>query len=51
MAEGLELYEQPLAPTIGIQAQLPILLSDILSILSRMSKTISLAFPARLLLR
>ena len=28
MAEGLELYEQPLAPTIGIQAQLPILLSE-----------------------
>ncbi len=28
MAEGLELYEQPLAPTIGIQAQLPILLTE-----------------------
>lgn len=28
MAEGLEFYEQPLAPTIGIQAQLPILLSE-----------------------
>ncbi len=28
MAEGLELYEQPLAPTIGIQAQLPILLAE-----------------------
>ena len=28
MAEGLELYAQPLAPTIGIQAQLPILLSE-----------------------
>ncbi len=26
--EGLELYEQPLAPTIGVQAQLPILLSE-----------------------
>lgn len=28
LASGLELYEQPLAPTIGIQAQLPILLSE-----------------------
>lgn len=28
MAVGLELYEQPLAPTIGIQAQLPILLAE-----------------------
>ena len=28
MSEGLELYEQPLAPTIGIQAQLPILLAE-----------------------
>lgn len=28
MAEGMELYEQPLAPTIGIQAQLPILLAE-----------------------
>lgn len=28
LAEGLELYEQPLAPTIGIQAQLPILLAE-----------------------
>lgn len=28
MAEGLELYSQPLAPTIGVQAQLPILLSE-----------------------
>lgn len=28
MAEGLELYGQPLAPTIGVQAQLPILLSE-----------------------
>ena len=28
MAAGLELYEQPLAPTIGIQAQLPILLAE-----------------------
>lgn len=28
MAEGLELYEQPLAPSIGIQAQLPILLAE-----------------------
>lgn len=28
MREGMELYEQPLAPTIGIQAQLPILLSE-----------------------
>lgn len=27
-AEGLELYAQPLAPTIGVQAQLPILLSE-----------------------
>lgn len=27
-AEGMELYSQPLAPTIGIQAQLPILLSE-----------------------
>ncbi len=27
-AEGLELYEQPLAPTIGVQAQLPILLAE-----------------------
>ena len=26
--EGLELYDQPLAPTIGIQAQLPILLAE-----------------------
>ena len=47
MAEGLELYEQPLAPTIGVQAQLPILLAeysfhsikdveDYLALLSRM---------------
>lgn len=28
MSEGLELYEQPLAPTIGVQAQLPILLAE-----------------------
>ena len=28
MAEGLELYEQPLAPTIGLQAQLPVLLAE-----------------------
>lgn len=28
MSEGLELYDQPLAPTIGIQAQLPILLAE-----------------------
>lgn len=28
MAEGLELYEQPLAPTIGVQAQLPVLLAE-----------------------
>lgn len=28
MASGLELYEQPLAPTIGVQAQLPILLAE-----------------------
>lgn len=28
LAEGLELYEQPLAPTIGIQAQIPILLAE-----------------------
>lgn len=28
MSAGLELYEQPLAPTIGIQAQLPILLAE-----------------------
>ena len=28
MGEGLELYNQPLAVTIGIQAQLPILLSE-----------------------
>lgn len=27
-SSGLELYEQPLAPTIGIQAQLPVLLSE-----------------------
>ncbi|MBQ5870235.1 MAG: DUF885 domain-containing protein, partial [Lachnospiraceae bacterium] len=25
LSEGLELYDQPLAPTIGVQAQLPIL--------------------------
>lgn len=30
MADGLELYYQPLAPTIGIQAQLPVLLSEYL---------------------
>lgn len=28
MQDGLELYDQPLAPTIGVQAQLPILLSE-----------------------
>lgn len=28
MASGLELYQQPLAPTIGVQAQLPILLAE-----------------------
>ena len=28
LSEGLELYDQPLAPTIGIQAQLPILLAE-----------------------
>ncbi|MCI8511381.1 MAG: DUF885 domain-containing protein [Lachnospiraceae bacterium] len=28
LGEGLELYEQPLAPTIGVQAQLPILLAE-----------------------
>lgn len=28
LSEGLELYHQPLAPTIGIQAQLPILLAE-----------------------
>lgn len=28
LREGLELYEQPLAPTIGVQAQLPILLAE-----------------------
>lgn len=28
LSEGLELYSRPLAPTIGIQAQLPILLSE-----------------------
>lgn len=28
LLEDLELYEQPLAPTIGVQAQLPILLSE-----------------------
>lgn len=28
LAEGLELYDQPLAPTIGVQAQLPILLAE-----------------------
>lgn len=28
LAEGLEAYVQPLAPTIGIQAQLPILLAE-----------------------
>ena len=28
MNRGLELYEQPLAPTIGVQAQLPILLAE-----------------------
>lgn len=28
LREGMELYEQPLAPTIGIQAQLPILLAE-----------------------
>lgn len=28
LADGLELYVQPLAPTIGVQAQLPILLAE-----------------------
>ena len=28
MGEGYELYSQPLAPTIGVQAQLPILLAE-----------------------
>ncbi len=28
LGEGLELYSRPIAPTIGIQAQLPILLSE-----------------------
>ena len=28
MGEGFELYSQPLAPTIGVQAQLPILLAE-----------------------
>lgn len=28
LSEGLELYDQPLAPTIGVQAQLPILLAE-----------------------
>ncbi|MEY8338502.1 DUF885 domain-containing protein [Lachnospiraceae bacterium 62-35] len=28
LSDGLELYEQPLAPTIGIQAQLPVLLAE-----------------------
>lgn len=28
LADGMELYSQPLAPTIGIQAQLPILLCE-----------------------
>lgn len=28
LSEGMELYYQPLAPTIGIQAQLPILLAE-----------------------
>ena len=28
LSEGLELYDQPLAPSIGIQAQLPILLAE-----------------------
>ena len=28
LGEGMELYEQPLAPTIGVQAQLPILLAE-----------------------
>lgn len=30
MSDGLELYYQPLAPTIGVQAQLPVLLSEYL---------------------
>ncbi len=49
MSKGLELYDQPLAPTIGIQAQLPILLAeysfhslqdieDYLSLLSQMDR-------------
>lgn len=28
MSEGMELYGQPLAPTIGVQAQLPVLLAE-----------------------
>ncbi len=28
LAKGMELYDQPLAPTIGVQAQLPILLAE-----------------------
>ena len=28
LAEGLELYDQPLSPTVGIQAQLPILMAE-----------------------
>lgn len=28
LREGMEIYDQPLAPTIGVQAQLPILLSE-----------------------
>ena len=49
LSEGLELYDQPLAPTIGVQAQLPILLAeysfhstqdieDYLSLLSQMDR-------------
>ena len=28
LSDGLELYDQPLAPTIGIQAQLPVILAE-----------------------
>ena len=51
MAEGLELYEQPLAPTIGIQAQLPILLSEYSFHSIQDVEDYLSAFPARLLLR
>ena len=28
LSQGLELYTEPLAPTIGVQAQLPVLLAE-----------------------